>query len=150
LERTNDRVSWCRRMQEKGYLPTAMVTAEEFKRAQLDMALAQQVSAYELFKKYTAPKTSKVLKGEVQAAETMLGFQRMRLNRHRDRLALLEEQVGNCTIRAPHDGFVIYASNSNRQIFIEPGVPVRQRQQLFYLPDLTDMEIVTMLHECVI
>ena len=49
---------------------------------------------------------------------------------------LAGKQVENCTIRAPHDGFVIYANNSNREIYIEPGMPVRQRQQLFYLPDL--------------
>ncbi len=74
----------------------------------------------------------------------------MRLRRQRDRLALLEEQVAHCTIRAPHDGFVIYANNSDRQIFIEPGVPVRQRQPLFYLPDLHEMEVVAMLHESIV
>jgi HlyD family secretion protein len=150
LERTTDRVAWCHRMKAKGYLPATAVSAEEFKQMQLDLALAQQRSAYELFKNYTAPKTSKVLRGAVTAAETTLEYQRMRLRRQRDRLALLEEQVKNCTIRAPHDGFVIYANNSDRQVFIEAGVPVRQRQQLFYLPDLTDMEVVTMLHESIV
>jgi HlyD family secretion protein len=150
LARSSDRLAWCHRMKDKGYLPAATVTAEEYKRAQLDLALKQQISAYELFKKYTAPKTSKVLRGDVRAAETLLDYQRMRLARHRKRLALLEKQVRNCTIRAPHGGFVIYANNSDRQIFIEPGMPVRQRQQLFYLPDLTDMEVVTMLHESIV
>ena len=36
------------------------------------------------------------------------------------------------------------------QLFIEPGMPVRQRQQLFYLPDLNDMEVVAMLHESIV
>jgi HlyD family secretion protein len=150
LERTTDRVAWCHRMQAKGYLPAVAVSAEEFKQAQLDLGLAQQVSAFDVFKRYTAPKTAKILKGAVTAAETTLAYQRMRFARQRDRLALLEEQVKNCTIRAPHDGFVIYANNSDRQIFIEPGVPVRQRQQLFFLPDLTDMEVVTLLHESIV
>ncbi len=59
-----------------------------------------------------------------------------------DRLAMLERQVEACTIRAPHDGFVIHANDARRQIVIEEGMPVRQRQPLFYLPDLKDMEIV--------
>jgi HlyD family secretion protein len=150
LERTRDRLAWCRRMRDKGYLPAATVTSEEYRRAQLNLALEQQVSAYALFKKFTVPKTSKILKGAMKAATTVLGYQRLRLHRHRDRLTLLEKQVENCTIRAPHDGFVIYANSVERQIVIEPGVPVRQRQQLFYLPDLSEMEVVAMLHESIV
>ena len=56
----------------------------------------------------------------------------------------------NCTIRAPHDGFVIYANNADRQVFIEPGMAVHQRQQLFYLPDLSQMEVVAMIHESIV
>ncbi len=136
LERASDRVAWAHRMREKGYIPAASVTAEEFKQSQLSLALIQQESAFDLFKKYTAPKTSKVLKGTVTAAETTLSYQTLRLARHRERLALLERQVAHCTIRAPHDGFVIYANNADRHVFIEPGMSVRQRQQLFFLPDL--------------
>jgi HlyD family secretion protein len=137
-------------MKDKGYLPGAVVTAEVFKQSQMKFSLAQEESAYELFKKYTAPKTLKVLKGSVTAAETTLNYQTLRRARHRDRLALLEKQVAHCTIRAPHDGFVIYANNPDRQVFIEPGVWVRQRQQLFFLPDLSEMEVVAMLHESIV
>ena len=84
------------------------------------------------------------------AAETTLNYQTLRLARHRERLALLEKQVEHCTIRAPHDGFVIYANNADRQVFIEPGMSVRQRQQLFFLPDLSQMEVVAMIHESIV
>ena len=79
LERASDRVAWSHRMKDKGYIPAAAVTAEEFKQSQMMLALAQQESAFELFKKYTAPKTSKVLKGAVTAAETTLNYQTLRL-----------------------------------------------------------------------
>jgi HlyD family secretion protein len=150
LERSMDRLSWCRRMKDKGYLPAAMVTSEEYRNAQLALTLAQQESAYALFKRFTAPKTTMTLNGAVKGAEAILDYQKLRLERNRGRLALLEKQVENCTIRAPHDGFVIYANNSDRSIFIEPGLPVRQRQTLFYLPDLNSMEVVTMLHESIV
>ena len=150
LERVNDRVAWSHHMKDKGYLPAAMVASEEFKQTQLILSLKQQESAFELFKKYTAPKSSKILQGAVIAAETILNYQLLRLARHRDRYALLEKQVENCTIRAPHEGFVIYANNTNRQVYIEPGMAVRQRQQLFYLPDLSEMEVVAMIHESII
>jgi len=150
LERADDRLAWCRRMYEKGYIASGMVTSEKYRNAQLALALQRQESAYALFKKYTAPKTVKILRGTVAAAENVLEYQQARLRRHRERLALLEEQVANCTIRAPHDGFVIYATNNNREVVIEEGMAVRQKQQLFYLPDLNDMEVVAMLHESIV
>ncbi len=150
LERAKDRVAWAHRMKDKGYIPGAAVSAEDYKMNQFKVALAQQESAYDLFTKYTAPKTAKVLKGAAAAADLTLGYQTLRLARNRDRYALLEKQVENCTIRAPHDGFVIYANNADRQVLIEPGMSVRQRQQLFFLPDLTQMEVVAMIHESIV
>jgi HlyD family secretion protein len=150
LERANDRVAWAHRMREKGYIPVAASTAEDFKRDQSALALFQQESAYDLFTKYTAPKTAKVLRGSVAAADLSLGYQTLRLARNRERYALLQKQVEHCTIRAPHDGFVIYANNADRQVFIEPGMSVRQRQQLFFLPDLTQMEVVAQIHESIV
>ena len=86
----------------------------------------------------------------MNGAKAILEYQELRLQRQRDRLALLEKQVENCTIRAPHDGFVIYANNSRPRDLHRAGMPVRQRQQLFYLPDLNDMEVVAMLHESIV
>ncbi len=150
LARSIDRLNWCQRMNDKGYLPAAALSAEDFRKAQMTLALTQQESAYALFKKFTVPKTIKLLAGAVKGAEATLNYQELRFRRQRDRLALLEQQVKNCTIRAPHDGFVIYANNSNREVYIEPGMPVRQRQELFYLPDLNQMEVVAMLHESIV
>jgi HlyD family secretion protein len=150
LERAVDRLNWSRRMNQKGYVPEAMVKSDQFKRDQLVVALAQQESALAVFKKFTAPKTMRELEGAVRGAEAILDYQQLRLARQLGRMASLEKQVEHCTIRAPHDGFVIYANNADREVSIEPGVPVRQRQHLFYLPDLTDMEVVAMLHESVV
>ncbi len=150
LERATDRLNWCLRMKEKGYVAASTVSAEAYRKAQLTLSLAREDSAAELFKKFTAPRTIRELEGAVKGAAVMLEYQQLRHKRHVERLASLERQVDHCTIRAPHDGFVIYANNSNRDLVIEPGVPVRQKQDLFYLPDLTDMEVVAMLHESIV
>ena len=55
-----------------------------------------------------------------------------------------------CTVRAPHDGFLIYANDDDDDTRIEEGATVRQRQDLFYLPDLTQMEVVTTFHESIV
>jgi HlyD family secretion protein len=62
----------------------------------------------------------------------------------------MKRQVERCTIRAPHDGFVIYANEEMKNVVIEPGTAVRQRQRLFYLPDLSKMEVAALLHESVV
>jgi HlyD family secretion protein len=147
LERANDRLNWSRRMNGKGYVPAASVMSDAFRKEQMAQALTKQEGAFGLFKKYTVARTMKELEGAVTGAESNLDYQQLRLRRQTDRLASLEKQVEHCTIRAPHDGFVIYANNADRELFIEAGLPVRQRQHLFYLPDLNDMEVVAMLHE---
>ena len=58
LERAIDRLDWSRRMHEKGYLPTATVAADAFRKAQMAVALEQQQSAYSVFKKYTVQRES--------------------------------------------------------------------------------------------
>jgi HlyD family secretion protein len=150
LERAMDRLNWSRRMKEKGYVPAAIVTSDEFRKEQAALALTQQESAYALFKQFTAPRILRELQGAAKGAGSVLDYQELRLRRQRERLASLEKQVENCTIHAPHDGFVIYANNADRELFIEPGMPVHQRQHLFYLPDLGDMEVVVMLHESIV
>jgi len=150
LERASDRLNWCLRMKEKGYVAASAVSAEAYRKAQLALSVAREDSAFQLFKKFTAPRTIRELEGAVNGAAVMLEYQQLRHKRHVERLASLQTQVEHCTIRAPHDGFVIYANNNNRDVVIEPGVPVRQKQDLFYLPDLTDMEVVAMLHESIV
>src|SRR5262249_11874772 len=79
-----------------------------------------------------------------------LDFQTIRLNREEERLALYQRMVDSCTVRAPHAGFVIYANENGRPPSVYEGATVRQRQRLFILPDLSDMEVQALLHETVV
>ncbi|MFO0889567.1 MAG: efflux RND transporter periplasmic adaptor subunit [Isosphaeraceae bacterium] len=150
LSRIKDRLEWARRMKSKGYVAANQVTNEEFNFARAVFSLGQERGAYELYTRWMAPRNLKVLEGRVLSALATFNYQQLRLNRNLDRLAKLENQVRLCTIRAPHDGFVIYANDLMRDIRIEPGMYVRQKQDLLYLPNLSEMEVVTSLHESVL
>jgi HlyD family secretion protein len=150
LERCKDRMEWSRRMKQKGYLAAGQLSNEEINHARALFAMGQERAAYDLFVRWTAPKTMKELECTVLGAEATLKYQESRLARQLDRLARLEKQIELCTIKAPHDGFVIYANDPRRDVRIEEGMSVRQKQDLFYLPDLTHMEIVTSLHESIV
>jgi HlyD family secretion protein len=73
-----------------------------------------------------------------------------RLRNNEKQLANYREQVERCTIRAPHDGFLIYANEDDDDTRVELGSTVRQRQDLFFLPDLGRMEIRTTLNETMV
>ena len=148
-ERANDRLAWTRRMVAKGYVPKSQVLSDELTRGRAAFSYTQARTAREVFERYSVPMTIRILESDVLAAEVMRNYQERRLQRHRDRLADLERQVERCTIRAPHAGFLIYHSEDFRDVRIEEGSAVHQRQRLFYLPDLNRMEIVTLVHESV-
>lgn len=148
--RTKDRLDWTLRMEEKGYAPKSQVATEKQNYAKALFAVAQEKGALKVFEQYVAPKELRALEGQVLSDQAVLNYQDSRLKRHLDRLARLEKQVELCTIRAPHDGFVIYANDPRRGIVIEEGMSVRERQDLFYLPDLNNMEVVAHLHESIV
>ncbi len=150
VERARDRLNWTHAMKEKGYISSSTVATDEYTVAQAEESLKQEESAFLVFKKYSASRIMRELQGAVLAAEASLQYEQLRCQRQIDRLAMLEKQVKACTIVAPHDGFVIHANDARRQIVIEEGMPVRQRQPLFYLPDLKDMEVVAQLHESIV
>jgi HlyD family secretion protein len=150
LERANDRMNWSRSMKQKGYVSMSTVRSDEFAAARTEETLKQEESAFDLFRKFTAPRTLRELEGAVLGTQATLNYQQLRAQRHIARLAMLEKQVNACTIRAPHDGFVIHANDNRRQVYIEEGMPVHQKQPLFYLPDLNEMEIVAQLHESIV
>ena len=75
---------------------------------------------------------------------------RERVQRQETRLALYKKQLARCTIRAPHDGMVIYAQDDRGNSKIAIGQHVRSRQELLSLPDLTRMQVRLQIHEAVL
>ena len=73
--------------------------------------------------------------------------------KQRERLDKLKEQLTLCKIYAPHDGMVVYARENSRyssNTEIAEGVSVRQRQEIITLPDLSQMQVKTQIHEAVL
>jgi HlyD family secretion protein len=150
LEGSKARLAWVERMVEKGYVPRGQLSGERYNLLRSTLELVRGESELGLFEKFTAPTYLRILEGDVVSADQYLGYQTHRLNRHEERLRSLRRQVERCTIRAPHDGVVIYASEQMTGMKIEPGLTVHQKQRLFYLPDLSQMEVEARLHESVV
>jgi RND family efflux transporter MFP subunit len=73
------------------------------------------------------------------------------LKKEEERLARYREYVEKCKIYAPADGMVAYNVSDWRDGGdIREGVPVRPRQLLLTLPNLTQMQVKTSVHESVL
>jgi len=88
----------------------------------------------------------------VAQSQALLDAANQALAKEEERLARYREQLEKCKIYAPQDGMVAYAVSSNRysREEIREGVAVRQRQRLLTLPNLTQMQVRTAVHESVL
>jgi HlyD family secretion protein len=157
LSRARDRLDWTTKMNKKGYASVAQIVTDRQAVTTTDLAYQRQLGAYDLYMRFTLPKTQKTLDGDVQAALTTLHNEEVRLQRQLERYQTLKNQVEACTIRAPHDGIVYYhqprpgrGGTNSQDGPIEEGMPVRQKQELFFLPDLSEMEVQVALNESIV
>lgn len=81
-------------------------------------------------------------RANVAAKEQSLAVLRRRMER-------LQEQLEACTITAPADGMVVYATSGDRnaQNLIQEGANVRERQLLLRLPDTSSIKAVLRVGE---
>jgi HlyD family secretion protein len=154
MKLASDRLAWSERMADKGYASAMQVANDrgallsstlQFKKAQTEL---------DTYRRYTAPKKILTLQAEIEIARKWSQHETSDHQKSKDKLALYRSLVERCTIRAPHDGFAIYANGpfreDNEKSIIEVGAPVRQGQELFYLPDLSKMQVVATLHDTVV
>ena len=151
LERATDRLQWTEKMLTKGYasLATKSNAVQTLNQCRLDL----MISKLDLtnFREYGNPRTLMELSAEVEKRRFEVIANTQRVTRNRDQLAHYKLMVEKCTIRAPHEGFLIYAMDPHRPgaTPIEPGQSVRQSQKLFFLPDFSKMEVLAYIHESV-
>jgi len=152
IRRAADRLAWSSRMIIKGYVSQEQVANDTQAVRKGELAVTKARWALDNFRKFGAPMEVQLLLAEVENGRTNLLVQEQKHSRFAERLAYYKKMVENCTIRAPHDGFVIYAEQDGRfgETKLEAGATVRQMQDLFLLPDLSKMQINTLLHESIV
>lgn len=148
FQRQGQYVAWADRMLEKGYFSRAPVLSarQALERIAHDRSVAELESR--VFRLFTSPKEIRRLESEVEGAQATFGYQSMRLKAYEDRLARFRKQAEKYVIRAPHDGMVVYVPMWEwRGIPLEAGAEIFQNEELFFLPDLSKMEVEVAIHE---
>jgi HlyD family secretion protein len=151
VKTATDRLAWSERMAGKGYASRAQVANDRQVLLTAKLRLEQAQLELETYRRHNSTKNLVALKAEIEKARKWAIHEAGDFDKSKVQLAYYRALIDRCTIRAPHDGFVIYANGPFRdeveRLMIEPGASVRQGQELFYFPDLSKMEVVAMLDE---
>ncbi len=142
------------RMARKGYVTPLQLEAQRFavERAKLDLDTAQ--TAITVLDKFTKAKMLEDLQSKRDSAEARWRSEQAACELEQQRLTRMTTQLEKCVILAPQDGMVIYANESSSSrgssssgVKIEEGAAVRERQSIVRLPDLSQMQVKTLVHE---
>jgi HlyD family secretion protein len=149
-DRAKDRVAWAGRMVAKKYLAPLQAYDDERARVQAEAALEVARAQLQTYSRFTGPTDLRVLEVARDVAQAEHTFQQGRLLDQQLQLKRFKRLVDRCTIRAPHDGMVVYATRGDGTPRVYEGATARQHQLLFLLPDPSQMEVQAMLNETVV
>src|SRR5262249_29143175 len=136
----------------KGYVSKAQAVSEELALKKAVFALEQAQSKKKVLVEYTKGKTIKELRSEVEKARSDELAKKATHELEVSKEKKLEKQIAACEIKAPSDGLVVYANDPTRAFMsntpqVEEGAQVRERQKIFSLPDISQMQVNTKVHE---
>jgi multidrug resistance efflux pump len=149
--RATDTVRYSKQLLEKGYITKLQLEADEFAAAKTKTDREAAKLKETVLEKYTKEKMKVQLTADIKSTEAKLRAQENTWKLEKKRLDLIEEQIAKCTIRAPANGQVVYANNTERmggsEIIIEEGALVRERQVIARLPDPQRMQVKAKINE---
>lgn len=152
LRRSEDYAKYSETLAAKGYVTDLQLEADKFavEKSSIDLTTAQ--TKLHVIREFTRTKMVGQLDADIKTAEANLVSAQNTYKRHADKFKLIEEQIVRCVIKAPSAGQVVYANKGNsrgseREVIIEPGALVRERQVLIRLPDPKKMQVKAKINE---
>ncbi len=155
LARAKDRLDWSKKMVLIQYVSESQKIGDELTFQKAEISKANAIKDMEVLEQYTYRKNVTELEAAVQKAKSDELAKQATLQLESDKEKKLEKQIENCILLAPNDGLVVYANDAdkmrgNSQVLIEEGASVRERQKIFSLPDITNMQVDTKVHESMV
>ncbi len=149
-QRQRDCLAWAERLFPLGYISSARLEQERQldQRAEIDLQRARD--ARSTYASYTEAKITRSLESVIVVRRSTLRYMENRRDHEEDQLAHHEDLVAKCSIRAPHDGMLIYANEDDDDARIELGARASYKMDLFFLPNLEKMVVKTDLNESVV
>ncbi|HEU5117808.1 MAG TPA: efflux RND transporter periplasmic adaptor subunit, partial [Isosphaeraceae bacterium] len=155
LQRAIDRLEWSEAMLKKNYISPSQVLADQLAKLKAEISKAQAEKKMEVLKQFTYQKQLTELQANVEKARSDMMAKEQTYDLEKSKEEKLKRQIDNCVLFAPGDGLIVYANDPNRnrgstQPQIEEGAVVRERQKIFSLPDIANMQVNTKVHESMV
>ncbi|CAN5909502.1 hypothetical protein BH23PLA1_BH23PLA1_16730 [soil metagenome] len=155
LARAEDRLKWSDDMVKLGYITVAQNIADRFDLQKAEFNLQQARQKLDVLQTYTRPKQIITLEGEVEKSRADLYAKESAFTLENEKEERLRRMIEKCKIYAPGNGIVVYQNERNRfgssdGPQIEEGAMVRERQIIFKLPDIDNMQVNTKVHESMV
>jgi len=167
-QRTHDRLTWSQELNTKGFLTAIELEADRISEHRSTVLLQQATRERELLERYKLPRRESELRAaveearlerervELQSSARLVDFDSdvrsctASLELERERLTRFESQIEKAKLRAPSDGYVVYAQRDSDDPPIGPGVEVKEREEILAIPSSDGMTAEVKLHESVL
>ncbi len=151
LSRSKEYVNYSEQLATKGYIPQQQLVADRFAVDKAAKALAMAKTKLKVLQEFTKKKMEVQLESDIKTAEARMKAQKASHTLDMAHLAEIESQIAKCIIKAPQDGQVVYANVTNwhgaKQVIIDAGEMVRERQAIIRMPDSEQMQVVAKINE---
>ena len=138
-----------RKLEALGYVTAQQLRANQFglQAAETDVKMAE--TKLQVLDSCTKRRKLVQLQSAVAASKAQLAAAEAKYRVSCQQLAVIEDQIRKCTIRAPVSGCVVLAHlfHNNHAHMIEPGETVWERRVLLRLPDYRHMQIAAKIEE---
>jgi len=167
-QRARSHLTWSEELNQKGFLTATELEADRISQHRSEVELQQASRERELLERYRLPRRESELRAALteseaerervalQATARLVDFDSdvrsstAELALEREKLARLERQIERARLRAPCDGYVVYAQRDNDDPPIGEGVEVREREEILAIPSSAGMTAEIKLHETVL
>ena len=167
-QRAQSRLSWSQELSAKGFLTALELEADRISEHRSVVLLQQPTRERELLERYRLPRRESEMRAaqdearlerarvELQAAARLVDFDsdvrssRASLELEKERLARFETQIELAKLRAPSNGYVVYAQRDSDEPPIGEGVEVHEREEILSIPSSDGMMAEVKLHESVL
>ncbi len=151
-DRARNNLKWSKEVYLKGFRAPSQYQADILAMERAEIALGEAERMERRLVDFTGPKIQKSLEAKLEANRADSLAQAAAFQLESDRLKRLEKAVLACTLRAPHEGIVVYSlppSNGWRPAtaVIMEGATVREGQAIFELPDAKKMRVRARVNE---
>ncbi len=151
VSRAEEYLKYSELLAAKGYIPAQQLEADRFAVAKAKNALLIAKSRLAVLQTFTKAKMIVQLESDIKTAEANVKAKEAAHKLDMEQLALVESQIEKCVIRSPEAGQVVYANvtgwRGTREVIIDAGEQVRERQVLIRLPDPSRMQVVAKINE---